>query len=89
MAEYVETLSENPKTRVWQNPITIKELRSRMRGRRAYVILTINLLFLSFLVSMIYLGYLDDAIALALRLQTELIAVAPCCQAELAAQWRG
>jgi SAM-dependent methyltransferase len=29
----------------------------------------------------------DDALALALRTQAELIAVAPCCQAELARKW--
>jgi SAM-dependent methyltransferase len=29
----------------------------------------------------------DDALALALRAQAELIAVAPCCQAELARKW--
>lgn len=30
----------------------------------------------------------DDALALALALKTDLIAVAPCCQAELANKWR-
>ena len=31
----------------------------------------------------------DDAIALGIRQQADFIAVAPCCQAELAAQWKG
>lgn len=30
----------------------------------------------------------DDAIALGIKLQADFIAVAPCCQAELARQWR-
>lgn len=39
-----------------QNPVTVKELRSRMRGRRAFVVLTIYLLIMAFFVSMIYLA---------------------------------
>ena len=46
---------------VWQsltnNPITIKELRSRMRGRRAFVVLTIYLLLASVLMALIYTSY--------------------------------
>lgn len=44
--------------RLWysltNNPITIKELRSRMRGRRAFTVLTIYLLFAIGLVGLIY-----------------------------------
>ena len=37
-----------------RNPITIKELRSRMRGGRAFVLLTIHVLLLSVIVALIY-----------------------------------
>ena len=39
-----------------QNPIALKELRSRMRGRRAFVVLTAYLLLMSILVSLVYLS---------------------------------
>jgi ABC-2 type transport system permease protein len=42
---------------IWENPITIKELRSRMRGRRAFVVLTVYLFILSGLISLIYTAY--------------------------------
>ncbi len=38
------------------NPVSVKELRARMRGKRAFVILTIYLLILSAIVTMIYAG---------------------------------
>jgi ABC-type transport system involved in multi-copper enzyme maturation permease subunit len=44
-----------------QNPVTIKELRSRMRGRRAFVILTIYLLAMSGVITLIYLAYASAA----------------------------
>ncbi len=37
-----------------QNPIMIKELRSRMRGSRAFVVLTVYLLFMVSLIALIY-----------------------------------
>lgn len=40
-----------------QNPVTIKELRSRMRGRRAFVVLTVYLLLMSGFVGLVYLAY--------------------------------
>ncbi len=42
---------------VLHNPVTTKELRSRMRGRRAFVVLTIYLLLMSGFVSLVYLVY--------------------------------
>lgn len=42
--------------RLRHNPVTLKELRSRMRGVRSHVILTIYLVFISAIVSFIYLG---------------------------------
>ena len=44
----------SPKIR---NPVAIKELRGRMRGRRAFVILTIYLLIMSGLVLLIFGGF--------------------------------
>jgi ABC-type transport system involved in multi-copper enzyme maturation permease subunit len=43
------------------NPVVRKELRGRMRGRRAFVVLTIYLLVLSCLTSVIYFGYASAA----------------------------
>ena len=40
-----------------QNPITVKELRSRMRGRRAFVVLTVYLMLMSGFISLVYLAY--------------------------------
>jgi len=40
-----------------RNPITLKEMRSRMRGRRAFVVLTLNTFLLGGLVSLIYMAY--------------------------------
>lgn len=40
-----------------ENPIVLKEMRSRMRGGRAYILITVYLLLLGGLVGMIYLGH--------------------------------
>jgi ABC-2 type transport system permease protein len=40
-----------------RNPITLKEMRSRMRGRRAFAVLTLNVFLLGGLVSLIYMTY--------------------------------
>lgn len=61
-----ESLAPSPKTvrpgrwqQLWQklteNPVTVKELRSRMRGRRAFIVLTLYLVLMGFFVSLIYL----------------------------------
>jgi len=39
------------------NPVTIKELRGRMRGRRAFAVLTLYLVLLSGVIAMVYLVY--------------------------------
>ncbi len=44
-----------------QNPVTMKELRSRMRGRRAFVVLTIYLLAMSIFVTLIYASFAASA----------------------------
>lgn len=43
------------------NPVTVKELRSRMRGRRAFVVLTIYLSIMSLIITLIYLSYASAA----------------------------
>lgn len=40
-----------------QNPVTVKELRGRMRGRRGFVVLTIYLLLMSGFITLVYLIY--------------------------------
>jgi ABC-2 type transport system permease protein len=47
--------------RLLENPVTVKELRSRMRGRRAFVVLTIHLLLVSGLITLVYLAYASAA----------------------------
>ena len=42
---------------IQENPIVLKELRGRMRGGRAYILITIYLILLGGLVGMIYLGH--------------------------------
>ncbi len=42
-----------------ENPVALKELRSRMRGRRAYVILTLYLFLMSCLITLVYLAAAD------------------------------
>lgn len=39
---------------VLQNPVAVKELRSRMRGRRAFVVLTVYLLLMSGFITVLY-----------------------------------
>jgi ABC-2 type transport system permease protein len=50
-----------PSRAVMRNPVTIKELRSRMRGRRAFVVLTVYLLAMSGFISLVYLAYSSSA----------------------------
>lgn len=44
-----------------RNPITLKEMRSRMRGRRAFGVLTLNTALLGGLVTLIYITYATSA----------------------------
>jgi ABC-type transport system involved in multi-copper enzyme maturation permease subunit len=44
-----------------QNPVAVKELRSRMRGRRAFVVLTVYLIGMSGFISLVYLAYASSA----------------------------
>lgn len=58
-----QTYQPTPKTRSYpwdkflQNPVTVKELRSRMRGRRGFAVLTSYLLFMSGFITLVYLIY--------------------------------
>ncbi len=45
------------KERLTQNPIILKELRSRMRGGRAFILLTIYLVLISLFMSLVYFGF--------------------------------
>jgi ABC-type transport system involved in multi-copper enzyme maturation permease subunit len=45
---------------ILQNPVAMKELRGRMRGRRAFVILSFYLLVMSSFVALVYLAYLSS-----------------------------
>ena len=40
-----------------RNPVTVKELRSRMRGRKAFVVLTVYLLVMSLFILLIYAAF--------------------------------
>lgn len=46
---------------VRENPVTIKELRSRMRGRRAFVVLTVYLLVMSAFITLVYAAFASAA----------------------------
>lgn len=43
------------------NPVTVKELRSRMRGQRAFAVLTLYLIVLSGIITLVYLAYSSGA----------------------------
>ncbi len=43
------------------NPVTMKELRGRMRGRRAFAVLTLYLLILSGVITLVYLVYVSSS----------------------------
>jgi ABC-type transport system involved in multi-copper enzyme maturation permease subunit len=42
------------------NPVTLKELRGRMRGRRAFIVLTAYLLVISFVIGITYFLYVNS-----------------------------
>ena len=56
MSEIVQTRNGRFRA-ILQNPVTMKELRSRMRGRRAFIVLTVYLLAMSLFLSLVYLAY--------------------------------
>lgn len=46
---------------IFQNPVTLKELRGRMRRGKAYIVITIYLVLMSLLVGLVYLGLASSA----------------------------
>lgn len=58
-----QTIQQPPQKRSYpwdkflQNPVTVKELRGRMRGRRGFVVLTTYLLLMSGFITLVYLIY--------------------------------
>lgn len=60
------TSSERPRSRqrlagLFNNPVTMKELRSRMRGRRAFAVLSLYLVVLSAAIIFVYLIYVSSS----------------------------
>ncbi|MBP6016761.1 MAG: ABC transporter permease subunit [Candidatus Promineofilum sp.] len=55
------TERHKPLTRLFNNPVTTKELRSRMRGRRAFAVLTLYLVILAVVLIAVYLIFLSSA----------------------------
>ena len=47
--------------KLFRNPVTVKELRGRMRRGKAYVIITVYLTLMSLLVGLVYLGLASSA----------------------------
>ncbi len=47
--------------RLRENPVAVKELRSRMRGRRAFVVLTVHLLVMSAFITLVYSAFASAA----------------------------
>lgn len=60
MGEIATPLKKQRKLRRESNPILIKELRGRMRGARAFVVLTVYLLLLTCFTSLIYYVYVAN-----------------------------
>ena len=56
-----QTIEHSRQPRLWsrtlRNPVTLKELRGRMRGRRAFVVLTVYLAFMAALITLVYLAF--------------------------------
>jgi len=52
--------TSNPSQRWWQNPIAVRELRARMRGKRALMGVSLYCLGLSLIISLIYLSFANN-----------------------------
>jgi ABC-2 type transport system permease protein len=52
---WTRTLNPEPETMDFSNPILIKEMRSRMRGKRAFLVLSGYVVTLSLIISLIYI----------------------------------
>ncbi len=49
--------SHSLRDRLWANPIVLKELRGRMRGNRAFIVITSYVALMSLFAILLYLGY--------------------------------
>jgi ABC-2 type transport system permease protein len=56
-----------------RNPVVIKELRGRMRGPRAFVVLTVYLLLLSAFVTLLYVVYVASTSTVSIGTNAQLI----------------
>lgn len=61
MSEQTLRRLPGPLARLFENPVAVKELRSRMRGRRAFVILVAYLTVMSVVVTLIYAAFLGTS----------------------------
>src|SRR5512146_2419601 len=67
------TIPPKPKYRLpvldslWQNPVILKELRGRMRGARAFILIFVYLVILSCILSLVYSGFLASTNAVAVN----------------------
>ncbi|WP_420629604.1 ABC transporter permease [Candidatus Leptofilum sp.] len=61
LAQEPITKKKNFIQRLRENPVTVKELRSRMRGRRAFVVLTVHLLVMSGFIALVYSAFASAA----------------------------
>lgn len=57
MSQEQQTIPRSVLGSLLQNPVTVKELRSRMRGRRAFVLLTVYLLLMGLFITVLYALY--------------------------------
>jgi len=53
----VSSVSQDSKVKSWKNPVIIKEIRTRMRGNRAFSLFFLHLVVLGVLVSLVYLVF--------------------------------
>ncbi len=60
MAAQKTTYRHTWRERLFRNPVVLKELRGRMRGARAFIVLTIYLGLMSGFVTLVYLVYLSS-----------------------------
>lgn len=61
LTEASQSARGRPLPSLLRNPVTVKELRSRMRGRRAFIVLTVYLLLMSGFITLLYLLYASAA----------------------------
>lgn len=57
MSANQETANKPGRASLLQNPVVLKELRGRMRGSRAFLVLTLYLLIMTAVITLVYLAY--------------------------------